>query len=107
MGLENFSGIKYATGNLREPDLIQLKNICEDVFSSKDKKPANSMLAGNIEHEYNMPFQATKILSPILSRVAAEITSDEINPLSTGFSIGNNNYPCNVSGGTYVFLAIA
>jgi hypothetical protein len=42
-----------------------------------------------------------------LNSTAAEITSDEINPLSTGFSIGNNNYPCNVSGGTYIFLAIA
>jgi len=42
-----------------------------------------------------------------LNSTAAEITSDEINPLSTGFSIGNNNYPGNVSGGTYIFLAIA
>jgi hypothetical protein len=35
------------------------------------------MLAGNIEHEYTLPFHTSKIINPILSEVAQEMTADK------------------------------
>lgn len=75
--IDHFSSIKYGSGFLEGTDLTDLKNICSNVFESNQKKFANSMLAGNIQHEYVMPSEASKIIMPTLSEVAQQITTDK------------------------------
>lgn len=75
--IENLSSVKYGSGVFEDTDLIKLKNISTDIFESNQKKGANSMLAGNIQHEYVMPSEANKIILPTLSQVARGIIDEK------------------------------
>ena len=70
----NFVNLEYIHRKIDDHNFKSLQNICHEVFESSDKRSANNMLAGQIEHEYVMPPKGDKIILPIVSKAAQETT---------------------------------